>query len=441
MKKKGVWLALLALLLLWPAATAFADDPGWNFDGGQIFVDEDVSLESGEKFNGDLGVFDGDLTIPANSVVNGDVFVTNGDIYLAGRVNGDLAVIDGDLDMSGSGRVTGDAFGLSGDLDVSGRVDGELSTLFGSITLRDTAVVHGSLLVLSGSVEREPGAQVHGEQVSEIPLPPLPFLEELDMPEVPEVPPVPPVPEIPEMPDIPEPPAPPLPPRVYVEHHETLGSRIGRFMGRSMAASFFGLIFVGIGVLLVFVWPRNIRQVSDCIEAIPLQSFGLGLLTFLIAAGLEAVAAVLMIIIILVASAFIATVILIPIGILLILLSVLVLLPVPLALAGGMVLGWVALAELIGRRMMKVLKAQDVKPLGAVVVGMLITVGVAATFWLFAPGCCGWPFIILLTSVGLGAVIHTRFGTQSCRSGQAPTADEALPLDAMDEEAGQPDNG
>jgi hypothetical protein len=72
--------------------------------------------------------------------------------------------------------------------------------------------------------------------------------------------------------------------------------------------------------------------------------------------------------------------------------------------------------------------------------GSTTTVPVAATLWMVNPLCCAWPFIILLTSVGLGAVIHTRFGTQSCgRSGTAAEP-EVLPIEAMDEEAGQPDN-
>ena len=100
-------------------------------------------------------------------------------------------------------------------------------------------------------------------------------------------------------------------------------------------------MLVAMGVLVVVAWPKRTQKVADCIAATPVQSFGLGLLTFLIATGLEALAAVLMVVIILVAAVLIGTVILIPIGLLLILVSFLVLLPVPLALAGAMILGWV----------------------------------------------------------------------------------------------------
>jgi hypothetical protein len=206
-----------------------------------------------------------------------------------------------------------------------------------------------------------------------------------------------------------------------------------------VAAGIFSLLFIFLGLLVVFIWPRPTRKVSDCISAMPVQSFGLGLLTFLIAVVLEALAAVLMIIVILIGAALISTVILIPIGLLLILLSVLILLPVPLALAGAMVLGWVALAELVGRKALRVLRVRDARPVGAVLAGLLITVSLAAMLWVLQPGCCAWPFIILLTSVGVGATIHTRFGRESCRQSRPSAEPDLLPAEAMDEEAGQPD--
>jgi hypothetical protein len=151
------------------------------------------------------------------------------------------------------------------------------------------------------------------------------------------------------------------------------------------------------------------------------------------------VATVLMILLMLIAAALVSTVILIPIGLLLILLSVLLLLPVPLALAGAMVLGWVGLAQIVGRKVLAVLRAREIKPLGEMLVGLLLTAAVAAILWVLHPACCAWPFVILLTSVGLGAVVHTRFGRESCQASQPVPATGVLPAEAMDDEAGQPD--
>jgi cytoskeletal protein CcmA (bactofilin family) len=431
MRKRGLWVGLLLLLLLLPAATAWAGEPGIIYDNGRIFVDEDVSLEPGETFNGDLGVFNGDLTVPHDSVVNGDVFVTNGDAEIDGQIRGSLAVISGDLSLGEPGVAKGDVFTMNGDQEISGRVTGDLSVMFGNIELKETAFVDGNVIVLSGSLDREAGAQVRGDEMREIPLPDLPLIRErIQVPERPEIP------VAPELPQLPERTVPSPMPQIRVD---TPAQQFARFMGRVLAAGFFGLIFIALGTLIVIIWPRPTRRVTDCIATMPLQSFALGLLTFLIALVLEALAMVLMILIIMVAAALISTIILIPIGLLLILLSVLVLLPVPLALAAGMVLGWVALAELVGRQAIRMLKAGQVRSLGATLVGLIITVSVAALLWLIAPLCCGWPFVVLLTSIGLGAVFHTRFGTQSCGQSQPPAEPELLPAEAMDEEAGLPD--
>lgn len=427
MRKKGLlWLGLLVVLLLLPASAVFADDPGLHLDGGRIFVDEDVLLEPGETFSGDLGVFNGDLTVPQGSTVNGDVFVTNGDVQIGGQINGSAAAISGDLSLAEGGLIKGDVFVMSGDQEIAGRVTGDVSVMFGDSRVRRTAVVDGDMVVLSGSLDREAGAQVRGQELREIPLPNIPLIRERITP-----------PEVRTVPEVPQ--RTPLPPSVPRLPTETSGQQFGRFVGRVLAAGFFSLVFVALGVLIVFIWPRPTHRVSDCIAAMPVQSFFLGLLAFLIALLLEALAMVLMILIILVAAALISTVILIPIGLVLILLSVLVLLPVPLALAGGMALGWVALAERVGRGVIKLLKAGYVRPLGATLVGLMVTVPIAAVLWVAKPVCCAWPFIILLTSVGLGAVIHTRFGTQSCSQSKPPTEPELLPAAAMDEEAGEPD--
>lgn len=421
---------LVVVLLLGPTAIAYAGEPEIiQFDGGRIFIDEDVTLESGETFSGDLGVFNGDLTVPRDSTVNGSVFVADGDADVAGVIKGDLAVLSGDLDLAETGRVQGDLFAMSGSHQIAGQVNGDLSIMFGDMRLRSTSQVNGDLLVMSGTLEREPGAQVRGDQLSELRLPEVPLLRDWSSrPEIPARPEVPEEPAIPEWtPRVPQPPA------------DTFGNRVGRFFGRMMSAGFTSLLFIAAGMLIVIIWPKHTRQVADCISAAPAQSFGLGLLTFVIAAVLEVVAAILMVVVILVAAALISTVVLIPVGLLLILLSGLVLLPVPLILAGAVILGWVSLAENLGRKVLSLVKIANARPLGAVLVGLLLTVSLAATLWVIEPLCCAWPFVILLTSIGVGGVIHSRFGRQHCRGATPSVADDALPIEAMDEESGQPD--
>ena len=425
MRKKGVWLGLLALLILLvlPATAVWADGPDrstnsweWNFDAGKTYFDEDVTVKQGEVVNGDLGVFNGSLTLEDGSVVNGAVFVFNGNVNAAGRVNGDLAVIKGDLVVAQAGWVTGEMFGMGGTREIAGRVGGNLSGLFGKTVLRSTAVVGGDVLGGPGDLVVEPGAQIGG-QVERIPGPSLPFLR--SRPEV--------TPVVPQLPG---------------GQPNTLGERVGGFIGRLVAAMVLSLALLAAGALIVAIWPRPTQRVADCIADLPLRSLGLGLLTFLIAVALELLAVILLAVIGVVSAGLMATVILIPVGLLLLLLGVLLLVVVPLALAVGMILGWVALAEVVGRKLLGVLKAQRATPLAAVVVGLLATVWLPALLWLIEPCCLAWPVIVLITSVGLGAVILTRFGTRQClptRPPATPAEPPALPAGAMDQEAGQPD--
>ncbi|HSJ55925.1 MAG TPA: polymer-forming cytoskeletal protein [Anaerolineae bacterium] len=432
MKGKGLWIVCLSLLLLWPATAMAggpalqAGGPGLQTDSGEIFVDEDVTLEAGETFRGDLGVFNGDLTIPADAVVSGDVFVVDGDIDLDGLVQGNLALIDGELTIAERGQVQGDVFVAGGSQEIAGRVAGHLSSLFGDVELLESAFVQGDLTIMSGSLERHPGARVGGQEMTDVELPDLPFLQE--MPAMPTMPPMPAMPTMPAMPEVP----------VRPQGAARDGGGFLELLGRLVGAGMMSLLLIGLGLLMAFVWPRPVRRTADCIRLMPWQSLGLGLLTFMIAAGLEVLAVVLMVVIVMIAAALISTVILIPIGLLMMLLSGLILLPVPLVLMAAMGFGWVALAEVVGRWVGRLLRAGPMQPVGAVLVGLLVTVPLAALLTVARPVCCGWPFVMLLTSVGVGAVIHTRFGRQVCDRAGAPAAGP-LPPEAMDEEAGAPD--
>jgi len=419
MRKTGICLGLLILLLLCAATAVWADDPGhsagsheWNFDDGKTYFNEDVSIEKGEVVDGDLGILNGNLALAEGSVVNGDLFILNGDVVSEGQVNGNLAVIKGDLVVAQTGWVTGDVFGLGGTWEIAGHVSGDIAGLLGKTTLRSTAVVGGDLL---GDLVQEEGAQIGG-QVERIPSLSLPFLSQRRDGEP-----------------------------------ETPAQRIGRFVGRIVAAIMMILVLLFAGVLIAIIWPRPTQRVAGCIAGLPLRSLGVGLLALLGAAALEVLAVILLALIVVVAAALMATVVLIPVGLALIVLGVLLLAVVPLALAAGMLFGWVALAGWVGQKVLAALKAQKIRPVAAVVVGLLATGWLPAVLWLIEPCCLAWPVVILITSLGLGAVILTRFGTRRGLPTTPPAAPVAadtlpagspppvLPAQGMDQEVGQPD--
>ncbi|HIE38176.1 MAG TPA: polymer-forming cytoskeletal protein, partial [Anaerolineae bacterium] len=122
-----VWMALLAVVLLVPAAPALAFDGGRP--DGQVIFGDDFTLEAGERLDGDLVVSGGNVTLEPGSQVDGDVVVWGGDVEVGGIVEGDLA-----------------AFG-------------------GNVDLQETAVVDGDLVVIGGRVDQDEGAVVRGEQI------------------------------------------------------------------------------------------------------------------------------------------------------------------------------------------------------------------------------------------------------------------------------------
>ena len=455
MKRTALFLAVLVTMLILPAGTVFAQGPV-DGSGGQVFTQQDVSLGPGETFEGDLSVIDGNLDMAEGSTVLGDVFLTSGRATIAGQVKGNTAIVGGQMALAATGQVMGDVFALGGKHDLAGQVNGNVSILFGETILRSSGVILGDLLAAPGNLAREEGSKVTGDVVTGLALSPRPSGEDGPVPErLPEVTPAPPAsPQVPEV-------IPPAQAHAPASQSDDLGDRLARFAGRVVSAMLLSFLVIAIGVLIALVWPRPTQRVAECIAALPGQSFGLGLLTFLLAAGLEVVAVFLMVLVILAGALLMATIVLIPVGLLLIFLSGLVLLPVPIALAGGVLLGWVGLAEIVGRKLLDAFHARDASLLGHVLVGLLITIVPAVILWVIHPWCCGLPFILVLTSVGLGAVFHTRFGKQGCQKQErvlepapSPTgaadkggaqsvapAGASLPAGAMDEEQGLPDSG
>lgn len=115
-----VMVLLLALVFAQPALAQERDD--------RAVFGQDVFLENGEQLNGDFVLFGGNLTIPISSTINGDVAVFGGTIQVDGEIDGDVAAIGGDVNLSETADVGGDIATLGGrvrvhdDASVSGEV-------------------------------------------------------------------------------------------------------------------------------------------------------------------------------------------------------------------------------------------------------------------------------------------------------------------------------
>jgi hypothetical protein len=102
-----------------------------------------------------------------------------------------------------------------------------------------------------------------------------------------------------------------------------------------------------------------------------------------------------------------------------------------LALAVAWLMGWIALGQIAGERLLHAMGTHDATPAASAAVGT----AVITLVWLALEPFCGlgWLFFALSAPLGLGAVILTRFGTQdygtsSLGGGFRPPAPPAPPV-------------
>ncbi len=134
---------------------------------------------------------------------------------------------------------------------------------------------------------------------------------------------------------------------------------------------------VALGVLVMLLLPEQTEQVAQVVRTNAGISLAMGVLSLVV------------------------------VPILLVLLVITCIGPVILALVAGIALlfGWIAVGLMLGRLILAGLHAKETSPLVAVILGVGLV-----TFLSQIP-CIGWLFALVVASLGLGAVILTRFGT------------------------------
>lgn len=278
-------------------------------------------------------------------------------------LDGDLVVLGGSVTLEVGSRVGGDVAVMGGSADVAGTVDGDVVVFGGSVDLASSAVVDGELVTFGGSIDRAEGAIVRGNQVEG-----FTFGDGFQFPSI---------------------------VRVWANGH---GFRWGDWLLRSFFRAFRALMSVVlvavIGVLVAVFLPQPLERVSQAVLVAPLHSWVVGLLTAILGA--------------VVGVTLIATLCLSPFGGMILLV---------LLIAG--VFGWIALGLIVGLRLLEQLNASNVTPVLSVAVGSTILSLIAAALWIATDCCLGWPFLALIGSFGLGAVVLTRFGRQE----YVPTTD------------------
>jgi hypothetical protein len=339
--KKIVLLLLMTLLLVSLAAPVLADGP----DGDVVIWGDNYVLEEGQEIKGDLLVYGGNVTLKDGSEVKGDVTVFGGNLTLSGEVKGDVTVWGGDV------KITSDA-------EIRGRV-----------------------MSVGGDIDRDPGADVRGDEIEGLPFE---------------------IPAVPKPPKPPNPPKPPEIPSIPVERSEGSGflSRVSGFF-----RSVFGImLMVVLGILVVVFIPRHTEAVAETMIKAPGKCFVSGLISLV--GGSIALAVLASI-----GALLTVTICLAPIGLALFL---------PILVAGiALLFGWIAAGLLLGTKVLRALKHKEPTPVAAVAVGILILNLIS-----FVP-CIGWLISLAAVLWSLGAVVQSLFGTRPWQDPSAsPSADE-----------------
>lgn len=295
--------------------------------------------------------FGGNTTISASSQVHDVLLVgCNGRIMEGAVVQGNAAVFGSNLTIEKGAKINGDVAVLGGNLELAGQVDGDIAVTGGAVQLDATAVVAGDVRVAGGGLTQSEGAVVRGT-ISRENGPDLG--RALSRPF--------------------EGPFTGFTGMPYALFNAGLGFLRGMIVSLALAA---------LGVLLVVLFPEPTRRVMETAENSTAASLGIGCLTLILTPILVVALAI--------------TVIGIPVALLLI-----------LAAAVAWAVGWIAVGYWAGRRILEGLKVHDIVPIVAVIVGVLILALVSE-----AP-CVGWLVGLLITTLGVGAVVLTRFGTRN----------------------------
>ena len=320
-------------------------------------------------------------------------FIWNDDFVLdAGeQLEGDLVVFNGDVILKDGSSVEGSVVVWNGNADIDGRVDGELVVSNGDITLNDDARIDGNVVCSwSCDIEQDEGARVGGSIIENAPLRDLQF-ETGDRIHIP-------IPSVPR-----------------VTFWDSAPAQALNWVFKAFRAIASVLVVAVIGGLVALMWPGPTERVGRTVAEQPLPSLGIGLL-----------------------ASVAATVLIVGLAIT-ICLSPIALLGLLLLGAAGL-FGWISLGALLGERLLKALRAEEVAPLWAAGLGTLILTAVTgglSSFFCLAP--LGWLVSFLLGTAGLGAVMLTRFGTmQYASTGERsavaePVADAEWEVEAREE--------
>ncbi len=337
MKHKRLLLAFTLILFFGFASPVFAQGPA----GDQFVFGSNFTLEEGKTIQGNLVVFGGNVETQESSKIDGDLLI------------------------------------IGGNVRVYGSITGSINVLGGNVHLNDTAFVDGDVNVIGGHFSRDAGSVVGGQIESLDNLGDDRRTESL----------VPPVPSVPNRSNVPG-------SLIWfsriVDIFEEATWNIGLILGLAL-----------VGWLVAAFLPEQMQTIGDTVVQAAPVSFGMGLLTAVLAAVLSIPLTLLIFTICLAIVPF----------------------AVYILLGIALLLGWIVIGQLVGERLLASSTDRPLPNLAiATVLGVIVLtvisnmpvigiIPVVGPVFRFLGAILG--LVVALT--GLGAVMFTRYGTRPYR--------------------------
>lgn len=373
---------LLALMVLVPAGSAYAAP---NFDR---------TIGEGETVQEDLVIFGGKLVIESGAIVEGDVSVFGGHAEISGDVTGDVAIFGGEVILAGT---------IGGDIVIFG----------GSLEADSSADVDGECALIGGSLSGDGVRNINCTEVGEFAGLALPaFIQPPEPPALPSRPESPSRPEIPSRPEVPS------RPEIRIDSGRGFFGTISAVTGQSLLLGLLALV-------IAYLTPNNLTQVDLTIREKPGASGAVGVLTAIAVPTVGVLLAILSTILLIVCIGILGWAIVAAIFV---------------AFFVALLLGWVAVGTIFGRRLARWLKLTNrslpvVAGLGTAVLTLVVGLLTELPFWLGGPV---WVLAAIVAScAGLGAVALTRFGTRPYPLVSMPRDDKMVEvLETLPDEEG-----
>lgn len=358
--KDGFWMAAVLVVILATLALLFS--PAARADGlhnslfDQQIVNQDLTVAAGERLNDNVTVFNGNVKVEQGGYINGNLSIFSGDLVLEGEIDGNLAIFGGDAYLAASSHVSGDVSVLGGKMKreanayIGGHFIGNRDDILSQIDVASDELQAQIDEVLSQTDMTSDEMQAYIDEV----------LSQADVTST----------EL----------------QAQIATVERMQRNplhwFLRFLGRLFQALLWTLLITALVLLIVWLFPKQIEQITDTAQTATGLSFATGAIVVL---GLALSAALFTITLCFALLAF----------------------PILAILALVMLFGWAVTSCWLGQRLDQFLAGQanfSWHPLISVAISALFLSAITTLSWSIV-ACLGFIITLLLGSTGSGAVV------------------------------------